>query len=314
MNLKPARTFLQVVQEMAKSFYACNWVPSRITKEGLKGCVITGALPKQSEIHWRVAGLESPPEPKDGEIVVFVDHLSRGFKPPESKKIVTCFLASKSTLKILDLTVSNICNFQVFCEAYLQEEPTVELFRDFFYLSRRTEFTHGPNTELGGVSIQKRKDVSFPHAKHHSHPKDWNQTRFYYNDTSPDNENPLPGYHAHRLTNTHPFPQRLTAKERAKYAPQLAKLRAFVANGLTRIDFVRCWISWGILPLSHHPGLMREYTGDLKDPQRHTNIQLTDAEITEVVKKILDESVAVCSKIGLSPFCVSNKPPAVGIA
>ena len=49
--------------------------------------------------------------------------------------------------------VSNICDFQVFCEAYLQEEPTVELFQDFFYLNRRTEFVDGPNTKLGGVSI-----------------------------------------------------------------------------------------------------------------------------------------------------------------
>ena len=93
-----------------------------------------------------------------------------------------------------------------------------------------------------------------------------------------------------------------------------AKLRAFVANGLKGIDFVRCWISWCILPLSHRPGLMCEYTGDSKDPQQHTDIQLTDAEITEAVKKMLDESVADYSKTWLSPFCVLNKPPAVRIA
>lgn len=104
-------------------------------------------------------------------------------------------------------SVSNICNFQVFCEAYLQEEPTFELFRDFFYLNRHTEFSDGPNTKLGGDSIQKRKDVNFPHAKHHSHPKDWNQTWFYCQNTAPAEENPLPGYRAHRLTNIHPVPQ-----------------------------------------------------------------------------------------------------------
>ena len=59
---------------------------------------------------------------------------------------------------------------------------------------------------------------------------------------------------------------------------------------------------------------MCEYTGDLKDPERHIDIQLTDGEITEAVKKILDESVVVCRKTGRSPFCVSNKPPAVRIA
>ena len=67
--------------------------------------------------------------------------------------------------------MTNICHFQVFCEAYLQEEPIVELFRDLLHLNRHTEFTDGPNTELGGMAVQKRKEVTFPHPKLHSHPK-----------------------------------------------------------------------------------------------------------------------------------------------
>ena len=67
------------------------------------------------------------------------------------------------------------------------------------------------------------------------------------------------------------------------------------------------------MPLSRRPGLMCEHTGDLKDPQRHIDIQLTDDEVTESVKEMLDELVAVCSKVGLSPFCTSNKPPTVRI-
>ena len=69
---------------MAKQFYACNWVPSWVTREQLDGCVRTGALPKPSEIHWRIPSPENPPTPKDGEVVVFVDHMSRSFKPPRS--------------------------------------------------------------------------------------------------------------------------------------------------------------------------------------------------------------------------------------
>ena len=116
-----------------------------------------------------------------------------------------------------------------------------------------------------------------------------------------------------RLSNTHPFPQRLTARERANYAPQLSKLRAFMANNLTGVDLARCWISWTILPLSRRPGLMCEYTGSLKDAHRHIDIQLTDAEVTEVVKKILNEPEAICAQTGLLPFCTFNKPPAVRI-
>ena len=87
-----------------------------------------------------------------------------------------------------------------------------------------------------------------------------------------------------------------------------------MANGLTGVDFARCWITWSILPLSRCPGLMCEYTGDLKDPQRHIDIQLTKAEVTESVKKMLNELEAVCSRTGLSPFYTLNKPPAVRIA
>ena len=130
-------------------------------------------------------------------------------------------------------------------------------------------------------------------------------------DTSPPDENPLPGYRPERLSNTHPFPQRLTAKERANYAPQLSKLRAFMANGLTAVDFARCWIGWSILPLSRRPGLMCEYTGSSTDPQRHINIQLIEAEITEAVKKMLNEPEHLCARTGLLPFCTTNKPPAV---
>ena len=60
-----------------------------------------------------------------------------------------------------------------------------------------------------------------------------------------------------------------------------------MANSLTGVDFARCWITWSIFPLSRRPGLMCEYTGSLKDPQRHVDIQLTEAEITEAVKKLM---------------------------
>ena len=143
---------------MSKQFYACNWAPSRVTEEQLNGMVRIGTLPKKNEIRWRVPGPENPPTPKQGEVVVFIDHIGRGFKPPGSK-FFRDVLASFQ-LHPQDIgpnSVSNICNLQVFYEVYLQEEPTAELFRDFFHLNRRTKFVDGPNTELGGISIQKRK-------------------------------------------------------------------------------------------------------------------------------------------------------------
>ena len=58
---------------------------------------------------------------------------------------------------------------------------------------------------------------------------------------------------------------------------------------------------------------MCEYTGDVKDAQRHIDIQLTDDEVTEAVKKMLNEPDDVCAQTGLLPFCAINKPPVVRI-
>ena len=58
---------------------------------------------------------------------------------------------------------------------------------------------------------------------------------------------------------------------------------------------------------------MCEYTSEVEDSQRHINIQLTDEEVTEAVKKILNESEAVCRQTGLEPFYTQNKPPAISI-
>ena len=76
-----------------------------------------------------------------------------------------------------------------------------------------------------------------------SHPKDWNQTWFYYKDTSPADENPLPGYRVERLDSKRNLPEKLTTAERAKLAPTIAKVKALLGNGLTSIDLVRCWVS-----------------------------------------------------------------------
>lgn len=162
---------------MSKQVYECNWVPSRVTEAQLDDLVLIGALGSKDTIHWRVSGKECPPTPQEGEVIVFVDHLARGFKPPGSKfyrDVLADFQLHPQDTG--PNSVTNMCHFQVLCEAFFQEESIVELLRDCFHLNRRTEFSDGPNTELGGVAIQKRKEVTYPHAKLHSHPKEWNQT------------------------------------------------------------------------------------------------------------------------------------------
>ena len=108
---------------------------------------------------------EKKPNPKDDEVIVFSDHMNRGFSPPGSKffrDVLHFFQLHPQDIR--PNSVSNICNFQVFCEVYLQEEPSLELFREFFYLNRQNKFTNGPSLDLGAVSIQSRRDSTFPYV------------------------------------------------------------------------------------------------------------------------------------------------------
>ncbi|KAM3311392.1 hypothetical protein ACQJBY_031829 [Aegilops geniculata] len=304
-----------MVAKAPKAPVTCNWVPSTVTESRLAEFMRAGYLPKKEVMFYRApAPSEEKPQPKDKEVVIFTDHMSRGFAPPGSKFF-------RDMLKYYDLrpqdigpnSVSNICNFQVFSEVYLGEEPNLLLFRELFYLNRQTESTNGPNLELGGISIQRRRDCLFPYAEPPSHPKEWNHSWFYCHDTSPANENPLPGFHALRLDASHPLADKLTTAERVSIAPLLKKVKALLGNGLDGIDLVRTWVTWRIIPLSRRPGLMCNYTGEKNDPQRHSPEDLPDDLIEASMQSLLKENTVISNTFSLLPFCKSNPAPAVSL-
>ena len=98
-----------ILCKMTKQFSACNWVPSRITETQINEYVTTGALASKNVLHWRVPGPECPPEPQDGEVIVFLQHLAQGFSPPGSKNSGMFLPGSNFILKILD---------QILCPTY----------------------------------------------------------------------------------------------------------------------------------------------------------------------------------------------------
>ena len=69
-----------------KAPITCNWVKSTVTDSILDGFVKSGHLPKKEILSYRAPDpSEEKPQPKDGEVVIFTDHMSRGFAPPGSK-------------------------------------------------------------------------------------------------------------------------------------------------------------------------------------------------------------------------------------
>ena len=76
------------------------------------------------------------------------------------------------------------------------------------------------------------------------------------------------------------------------------RIKALLGNGLNGIDLVRVWISWRVIPLSHRPGLMCEYTGRKDDPQRHSRNDLPEDVAEDMTKALLNESLADCGRTG----------------
>ncbi len=69
-----------------KAPITCNWVRSNVTNETLADFVKSGYLPRKEVMSYRAPDpSEERPQPRDGEVVIFADHMSRGFAPPGSK-------------------------------------------------------------------------------------------------------------------------------------------------------------------------------------------------------------------------------------
>ena len=70
------------LKQLASKTLEANWMGSEITYPKLKDLEKTGVSPPQSEIKWRAPGGETRPEPQQGEVIVFADHITWGFRPP----------------------------------------------------------------------------------------------------------------------------------------------------------------------------------------------------------------------------------------
>ena len=67
-----------------KAPVTCNWVKSNVTESILSDFVKSGHLPKTKEVmsYHAPNPSEEKPQPKKGEVIVFTNHMNRGFAPP----------------------------------------------------------------------------------------------------------------------------------------------------------------------------------------------------------------------------------------
>ena len=68
----------------------CNWVPSIVTESKLSEFVKSSQLPKKDVMSYRAPEpFEEKLQPKEGEVIIFTDHMSRDLLLPVQNSLET---------------------------------------------------------------------------------------------------------------------------------------------------------------------------------------------------------------------------------
>ena len=117
-----------------KAPVTCNWVRSIVTDNTFNEFVKTGYLPKKEIMSYRAPDpTEEKPQPKEGEVIVFTDHMNRGFSPPGSK-----FFRDACTFLTSDLKTSGPIPCQIFAifkcslRCTLEKNPSCYSLESYF--------------------------------------------------------------------------------------------------------------------------------------------------------------------------------------
>ena len=120
-----------------KKGISANWGGSSVDEEQLERLIDAGYI--SPLVQARAPGDEIEPAPAAGEIVVFVDHLYRGFSPPGNlffRQVLDYY-----KLRIHDLAPNSILtlsNFVTLCEDYLQVQPDINFLAGLLLLQPTT--------------------------------------------------------------------------------------------------------------------------------------------------------------------------------
>ena len=69
-----------------KAPITCNWMRSNVTNETLANFVKSGYLPKKEIMSYRAPDpAEESTQPRDGEVVIYADHMSWGLRTARLK-------------------------------------------------------------------------------------------------------------------------------------------------------------------------------------------------------------------------------------
>ncbi|KAE8777734.1 hypothetical protein D1007_49474 [Hordeum vulgare] len=115
----------------------------------------------------RIAGAEYAPAPRDGEVVLFAKHFTRGFGLPVStffRRFLTHF--SMQPHHLGDNAILQSAAFVSVCEGYLGIEPCLDLSRRLLFLKQQTVLNKSTKKKemmaCGAALVYHRTGSGFP--------------------------------------------------------------------------------------------------------------------------------------------------------
>ena len=230
-----------------------DFLPSSVTENDVLELVEHGMVANKS---WRLPEGETEPAPKEGERVLLLSHVARGFSlPPHPffRGIMNYFGAQLHHFP--PNAIAHLSAFITLYECFIGCPPHWGLFKYVFSarsqtvkkLSQSDDKTHILQLS-GGLGFQKKTTNSYPSLQLSESVRNWQSSRFYCQDIAcPNASSGLPPFSLDR-----PGPPRklaLSKGEKAQIQPLIDALITVVRNGVTGMDLLETFLGRRIQPL-----------------------------------------------------------------
>lgn len=152
-----------------------------MTEDHIAKYRVTRVLLPQTEVKvWLAPPEEESPHPEEGERVIFLSHLVRGFALPVHPLFLTFLAFFDLRLHHLGANaIGTLAHFAAFCECYLGIQQDLGLFCRLFHVWPQVQFTQGPLVACGGVSIYSLSQTGYPKFRLQDTVQLWQQSYFY---------------------------------------------------------------------------------------------------------------------------------------
>jgi hypothetical protein len=257
---------------------------------------------------------EVEPEPRDGERVLLLTHIERGFSMPPHpffRAFLNYFGAQLHHLP--PNAIAYLSCFITLCECFLGCPPHWGLFKHIFSVRSQAVKKANPKDSkthviqlCGGLGIQKRGRSGFPSMTFPDSVRGWQSTWFYCKDVaSPNMSTGLPPFTLDRPVT--PKPLYVTKVEKIQVGILVNAISELIRGGVTGLDLLETFLSRRIQPLQARDHTMWHYSGPEDTTRTHPE-EVSDQTVSQWLRSITGACDNPEGSKRIPPFSALNPP------